>query len=267
MFGNKDAKSIVLLKSYSEYYEEYEKQVSDLIKTFQPNQTISRETLQKAFIKVFGAILKLKNILRSFDEFSGQEILSERDFQDYQSLYLNLHSEFKNASNAKKESINEDVVFEIELIKQVEINVDYILLLVEQYLKARGSAAEKENRASIERAVSASPGLRNKKDLIEQFVDSISTKDKVDAEWVRFISAKKAEEIEQIILEENLNRTETKDFIDNAFRNGAIPSTGTAVTKILPPVSRFSKNNNHSSKKETVLNKLTLFFERYFGLI
>jgi len=59
---------------------------------------------------------------------------------------------------------------------------------------------------------------------------------------------------------------ETRAFVDNAFRDGAIATTGTAITKILPPVSRFSKNNNHAAKKQTVLDKLASFFERYFGL-
>ena len=158
------------------------------------------------------------------------------------------------------------VVFEIELIKQVEINVDYILLLVEQYLKKKGSGDDKEIRATIERAINSSPGLRNKKDLIEQFVDSVNTKAKVDAQWQAFVAAKKTEELERIIAEENLNAEAAREFISNAFRDGSISATGTAITKILPPVSRFSKNNGHAAKKQTVLDKLAAFFERYFGL-
>lgn len=77
----------------------------------------------------------------------------------------------------------------------------------------------------------------------------------------------KTEELDRIISEERLNADETKAFVDNAFRDGAIPATGTAITKILPPVSRFSKDNNHSEKKQTVLDKLAAFFERYFGLV
>ncbi len=191
---------------------------------------------------------------------------SEREFQDYQSLYLNLYAEFRATSTAEKESINDDVVFEIELIKQVEINVDYILLLVEQYLKKKGSGDDKEIRATIERAINSSPGLRNKKDLIEQFVDSVNTKAKVDAQWQAFVAAKKTEELERIIAEENLNAEAAREFISNAFRDGSISATGTAITKILPPVSRFSKNNGHAAKKQTVLDKLAAFFERYFGL-
>ncbi len=266
LFGNKDAKGIVLLKPYAEYYKEYRKRIEELVACFPLGEVIVGEAAQKAFIKLFGTILRLKNILTAFDDFAGNEILNERDFQDYQSLYLNLYAEFRSTSNADKESINDDVVFEIELIKQVEINVDYILMLVEKYLKAKSSGQDKEIRATIERAINASPSLRNKKDLIEQFVDSVSTKAKVDAQWLAFVAARKAEELERIIADEGLNADETRAFVDNAFRDGAIPVTGTAITKILPPVSRFSKNNGHSAKKQSVLDKLAAFFERYFGL-
>lgn len=266
LFGNKDAKGIVLLKPYAEYYGEYEKRVAELLGTYPLGQPIIGEAAQKAFIKLFGSILRLRNILTAFDDFAGNEILSQREFQDYQSLYLNLYAEFRSVSDADKEAINDDVVFEIELIKQVEINVDYILLLVERYLSSKGTGDDKEILATIERAINSSPSLRNKKDLIERFVDSVSSSAKVDAQWQAFVAARKAEELERIIADEGLNAEATHGFIDNAFRDGAIPSTGIAITKIMPPVSRFSKGNGHAVKKQAVLDKLAAFFDRYFGL-
>jgi len=266
LFGNKEAKGIVLLKPYADYYTEYQKKVAELVELFPLGQAITGEAAQKAFIKLFGTILRLKNILTAFDDFVGNEILSERDFQDYQSLYLNLYADFRSMAESEKETINDDVVFEIELIKQVEVNVDYILMLVQKYLKAKGTGKDKEIRATIERAINASPSLRNKKDLIEHFVASVSSSAKVDEAWLAFVAVRKAEELEQIIAEEGLNADETRAFVANAFRDGAIPATGTAITKILPPVSRFSKNNGHSVKKQTVLDRLGAFFERYFGL-
>lgn len=266
LFGNKEAKGIVLLKPYAEYYDEYKVLVAELQEKFPLGQPIVGEAAQKAFIKLFGAILRLKNILTSFDDFTGQEILSARESQDYQSVYLNLYADFRGQSEAEKESINDDVVFEIELIKQIEINVDYILMLVERFIKAKGSGQDKEIRASIERAIDSSPSLRNKKDLIEKFVDSVTTSGKVDEQWLAFMAAKKAEELERIIAEEGLNPDETRAFVENAFRDGAVLGTGTAITKILPPVSRFAKNNNHAVKKQTVLEKLSAYFERFFGL-
>lgn len=266
LFGNKDAKGIVLLKPYADYYAEYQKKVAELVALFPLGAPIVGEAAQKAFIKLFGSILRLRNILTAFDDFAGNEIFSQRDFQDYQSLYLNLHAQFRSVSDAEKETINDDVVFEIELIKQVEISVDYILMLVERYIGAKGTGEDKEIRATIERAINSSPSLRNKKDLIEQFVDSVSATAKVDAQWQAFMAAKKVEELDSIITDENLNAEATRSFIDNAFRDGSIPTTGTAITRILPPVSRFSKGNGHATKKQTVLDKLAAFFERYFGL-
>ena len=250
----------------SEYYAEYAKQVAELTQVFPLGQMIVGEAAQKRFIALFGAILRLRNILTSFDDFAANEILSERDFQDYQSIYLNLYVEFRNANNAEKESINDDVVFEIELIKQVEVNVDYVLMLVRRYLASKGSGKDKEIRADIARAVDASPSLRSKKDLIEQFVDSLTVSSQVDEEWRAFINAKRVEELERIIVEEALKPEETRAFVDSAFRDGAIPTTGTAITKILPPASRFAANSHHATKKQMVLDKLSAFFERYFSL-
>jgi type I restriction enzyme R subunit len=266
LFGNEDAKGIVLLKPYASYHAEYEQLVAELLATFPLGAPIVGERAQKDFIKLFGAILRLRNILTAFDDFQGHEILTDREVQDYQSLYLNLYVDFRAQAAAEKEGINDDVIFEIELIKQIEVNVDYILLLVEQYLKVRGSAQDKEVRASIERAVASSPSLRNKRDLIEQFVDSVSITSRVDAAWTAFIAKKKAEELDRIILEEGLDASETGVFVENAFRDGAIPSTGTAITKILPPLSRFAPGAGHAEKKHAVLERLSAFFERYFGL-
>jgi type I restriction enzyme R subunit len=266
LFGNKEAKGIVLLKPYGEYLEEYQRLVGELASGYPLHLPITGEQKQKAFIQLFGSILRLRNILTAFDDFSGDEIFTDRDFQDYQSRYLSLYADFRSQAAADKEHINDDIVFEIELIKQVEINVDYILMLVEQYIKEKGSGKDKEILATIDRAVSSSPSLRNKKDLIEQFVESVSITDKVDASWSAFVEARRAAELNQIIAEEGLNADETRAFVANAFRDGAIPTTGTAITRILPAVSRFSAGGGHGEKKNSVLIRLTLFFERFFGL-
>ena len=267
LFGNKDAKGIVLLKPFAEYYDEYEKRIAELQDRFPLDSQIIGETAQKDFIKLFSSILRLLNILVAFDEFNGKEILSEREQQDYRSIYLNLYADFRAAAQADKEAINDDVVFEIELVKQLEINVDYILMLVERYLSAKDTGEDKEIKATIERAIDSSPTLRNKKDLIEQFVDSVSNKSKVDAQWNAFVAAKRVEELDSIIAEEGLAPEATRNYVENAFRDGAIPTAGVAITRIMPPVSRFAKGGGHAAKKDSVIGKLTAFFDRYFGLI
>lgn len=267
LFGNKEAAGIVLLKPYAEYYGEYANKATQLRAQFPLGQQIVGEHAQKEFIAVFGALLRLRNILTSFDDFVGHQILTDRDLQDYQSIYLDLYQSFRRTVTADREAINDDVVFEIELIKQVEINVDYILMLVEQYRAAKGNGEDKEIKATIDRAIDSSPTLRNKKDLIEEFVDRLSIDADVADEWRAYIAAKRDAELQHIIAEEHLKPDATRTFIEGAFRDGQVRATGTAITKILPPVSRFTKGSNHGAKKQTVIEKLIAFFDRFFDLV
>jgi type I restriction enzyme R subunit len=268
LFGNKDAKGVVVLQPYAEYFGAYEAKVAELLEKFPlDGMPVEGEAAQKAFVALFGSILRLRNILASFDDFNRDDVLPDGPVQDYFSQYLNLHAEFRKASEAEKETINDDVVFEIELIKQVEITVDYILLLVQQYRKKRGDGEDKEILAEIRRAIDSSPGLRNKKDLIEAFVARISASDKVDEQWHAFVTERRAAELERIIEEEGLRPEETREFVERSFRDGAVQQSGTAITKILPPVSRFAGDGGHGEKKRRVLTRLVEFFERFFGLV
>ncbi|MEI2819497.1 MAG: type I restriction endonuclease subunit R [Marmoricola sp.] len=268
LFGNKDARGIILLKPYGGYYEDYARLATTLLETFHREESFVGESAQHEFIKLFSAILKLQNILSSFDEFTGNEIITPRQMQDYQSRYLSLHAELRKQDDADKESITDDLVFEIELIKQVEINVDYILMLVEKWREARGNGSDKEMSAlqDIQRSVNSSPTLRNKSDLIIDFVDGVSATGDIDADWRAFIESRRTAELEAIITAENLHADETKTLIDRAFREGALPTLGTAITNVLPPTSRFSSAGTHSEKKHRVVALLAEFFERFFGL-
>ena len=267
LFGNKDARGIVLLKPYGDYYTEYSKRTQELLGKFPLGEPVIGEAAQKDFIALYGQILRLENILTSFDEFAGNEMLAERQSQDYRSVYLDLYAEFRKDAAAEKESINDDIVFEIELIKQVEINVDYILMLVEKWRKIRGDGGDKEVAAEkIKRAIDSSFTLRNKKDLIMDFVDSVSANGVIDDEWRVFVEGRREAELQEIIADEGLKPDETKTFIANAFRDGSIPITGTAVTRILPPTTRFAADGSHSEKKQRVLTRFGVFFERFFGL-
>ena len=266
LFGNKDARGVVLLKPYGDYYGDYIDTVTKLLTGFPIGAQIVGEQAQKDFIQVFGQILRLRNILTSFDEFAGNDPLSERQRQDYTSIYLRLRDEFTRDRAGEKERINEDVVFEIELVKQVEINVDYILMLVDKLRAERGDGEDKEIRAEISRAVDASPSLLSKRDLVEDFVESVSLLGGVDEQWETFVAARRDAELTTIIEAEGLKPDEARGFVDAAFRDGQLRTTGTEITRILPPVSRFNREAGHSDRKKRVVETLTKFFERYFGL-
>lgn len=268
LFGNEDARGIVLLKPYADYYDQYVERVAELEELLPLSEEWQGESAIKMFIQLFGSILRLRNILTSFDEFAGNEILSERDYQDYQSLYLDYYGDLRCGADSEKESIIDDVVFEIELVKQVEVNVDYILMLVEQYREERGDGSDREveTLAKIRRAIDSSISLRNKRDLILAFVDRVSVDSDVKEDWRRYVEARRDEELEHLITDEGLDPDATRAFVERAFRNGAIPTTGAAVTGILPPTSRFLADDSYGIKKQTVLDRLAAFFDRYYAL-
>jgi len=274
LFGDKEASGIVLLKAYEDYYNGYKdgdkevrgykSLVDEIIEKFPVGERILGEQAQKDFIRLYGAVLRVRNILTTFDEFEGNEILSARDLQDYHSMYIDLYNEFRKGTDSEKENINDDLVFEMELIKQIEINIDYILGLIKKYHEDH--TQNKELLIDINKAIDSSIELRNKKDLINQFITTLDVHSVVDEDWQKYVEKKKVEELEQIIESENLDRDATYKFIKNAFRDGGVASTGTAITKVLPPVSRFSETGERSKKRESVLGKLTRFFERFFDI-
>lgn len=277
LFGDKNAGSIVLLRTFGEYYNGYDDEkgkhhkgyvelIAELNEKFPLGTPIVGEQNEKDFISLFGAILKMRNILTSFDEFEGKSIISDRDLQDHQSNYLDLYNKWRRVGTAEKENINDDIVFELELVKQVEVNIDYILILVSKY--HAGNCEDKEILVDINKAINASTQLRSKKELIESFIETINTSTKVEDDWSKFVNEQKEADLTAIMNEENLKPAETRKFIDNSFRDGELRTSGTAIGKILPPTPLFGAGvNNRQVKQQTVIEKLSKFFEKYLGLV
>lgn len=276
LFGDKEAGGIVVMRGYKDYYfgytddggkehPGYQDMVEELTAKFPlTEERITGEQRQRDFIMLFGAILRMRNLLSSFDEFAGNEILSERDFQDYLGRYQDLRDEWQNRRpKGDKEDITDDIVFEIELIKQIEINIDYILMLVKKYHDSHCN--DKEVLITIQKAVDASPELRSKKALIETFIQGINDVSDVLLEWRTFVAEEKEKQLAAIIAEENLKEQETRYFMEHAFHDGSVRTTGTDIDKLMPPISRFG-GGNRAEKKQTIIDKLQAFFERFFGI-
>ncbi len=274
LFGDKEAGSVVLLKNFESYYNGYDEngkhfdgyvELIDKLNTLFPlGVSFEGEKAEKEFIMLYGAILRMKNILSTFDNFEGKEILSERNFQDYQSEYIDLYQKYKSKSNEKKENINDDVVFEIELVKQVEINIDYILMLVKKYQQEGNQ--NKEIVVTIEKAVNSSMNLRSKMELIRNFLSRINAQTEVDGDWKNFVDEQRENELAVIINEEKLKVEETHKFIDNSFRDGVLKTTGTDIDVIMPAVSRFG-GGNRAEKKKRVIDRLMAYYEKYVELV
>ena len=271
LFGDEEAGGIVLLKTFEEYYygylldkkpvKGYVELVGDLKENFPLNQEIIGEENQKTFIKLFGAILKLQNILTTFDDFKGKEILSESEQGDYRSHYIDLYRE-RRRQKKDSEDITDDIVFEMELIKHVEVNIDYILMLAKKYHKDH--IKDGEIIVKLNKVVDSTVELRNKKELITQFISQLTPQSNVDDDWNTFVNEKKREELDKIISEERLKAEETCTFMSNAFRNGYIESSGMAFTQLLPRMSLFDKSR--STKREKVLERLTDYFDRFYDI-
>lgn len=274
LFGNKDAGGIILLRPFKDYYEGYNDGPKDIVgyrdliaelqQKYPLGEQIVGEKAEKAFIKLYGAILRLRNILSTFDEFIGNEILAARDVQDYHSIYLDLYNKYRNQNKKDQEDVNDDIVFEMELIKQIEINIDYILMLLHKYQESHFK--DKEIVVTITKSIDSSMELRSKKDLIEQFISALTPTTRIDDDWQTFIQQKKKAELDAIIKDENLNKEATYSFINNAFRDGYVQTFGKELAGILPPISLFSRSNNRTQKRLSVVEKLTAFFNRFKDL-
>lgn len=176
-----------------------------------------------------------------------------------------LYHEYRGSDKGDSENVNDDIVFEMELIKQVDFSIDFILQQIKKYQDSHQK--DKEIIVNITKTVDSSIELRNKKDLILQFIASLSPSSDVDQDWQSFVEERKITELDKIIADEELNKDETYKFMQSAFINGYIQETGTAITKVLPAVSRFTKSGERSKKRESVLETLTAFFMRFSDIV
>lgn len=273
LFGDKEAGGVVLLRTYDEYYygyfddkekyhEGYKELIEELKENYESKDQIIGDENKKNFIRLFGKILRVRNILSSFDEFEKDTLLSQRELQDYRSMYIDIYQDFKMREGGEKSNINDDIVFEIELIKQDEINIDYILMLVAKYKESHNQ----DILIDITDIIDASLVLRSKKELIENFIEELNTSSEVDEAWKVYLEKNRQEDMEKLIEEENLKEKEAKKFIENSFRDGVMRTTGTDIDRIMPPISRFL-SNTRTVKKQNLIDKLLAFFDKYFDLM
>lgn len=263
----------MLLKSYDDYYNGYveddgklHKGYKDLVEEieskFPIGTQITGEESEKEFISLYGSLLRVTNILNAFDKFESQRMLSDRDVQDYQSMYIDLYDKWR-PKGKQKEDISDDLVFEMELVKQVEVNIDYILTQVAKYHD--DNSLDAEAVARIMKAVDSSTQLRSKKELIEAFLQIVNVDTNVHEDWHTFVDVEMEADIQKIIDEEKLKPEQTRAYIAKSFDFGSLKTNGTVIDDIMPPVSRFG--GGRAKKKTGVIEKLKGFFEKYIGLI
>lgn len=282
LFGNENSASIILLRPYKDYLNGYtdekgrfqpgfEQILASLLEKYPPSKVIVKESEKREFIKLFNILINLINILSSFDDFKNDNNLSESDLECWRGNYLNYRDEFVKQADYNKENIVDDLLFEMELIKQVDVNIDYILFLIEEKIKEKQQSKEikiEDIQKHFEKVISSSPALRNKDELIDKFLSTINTSynnnSNIDNLWASFTSKEKEEDLLKIIKDENLKEEETKKYIQNSFNEGFLKTYGSDIDELLPPLSRFSSGGDiRSQKKNIVIEKLHAYFDKY----
>ena len=288
LFGDKDASGIVLMRPFDDYYNGYEEVqkngkerhvegyvelVEALLEKFpiQKLANLGSEQERKEFIKLMGAVLKMQNLLTSFDEFTPDKfIITEFQMQDYLGWYrshYDIYKKERKESAGKNESIEDEVVYELELVKQVSIGIDYILALVAQYHES--NCQDATIRVKIQKALDASPDLKDKKELVERFIERQTPSDEnIVDHWEEYVKQQRRADLDEIIQQENLKSDETYLFMQQSFDEEGVITTGLGITKILPPMPLFGGGQaGRAEKKKTVIGLLEAFFKKYFNLI
>ena len=174
-----------------------------------------------------------------------------------------MYGKYRELKKVEKESITDDIVFEMELVRQVDVNIDYILMLVEKYRGEQGK--DKEIKAAIDKAVGSSLELRSKRELIEAFLEEVNaTEGSIADQWMAFVRERKRRDIMALVERERLKADETVVFFEGALRDGVLKTTGTEIDAILPPLSRFGSVRQET--KSRVMAELQTLFDRYRGI-
>ncbi|ELV8017916.1 type I restriction endonuclease subunit R [Campylobacter upsaliensis] len=273
LFSDENAKGIVFLRSLEEYlqgytdekgqkhkgYNELTKELTDKFPLESFRQATLKTSDKKHFLALFGELLKLRNILEIFDNFSDP--LNERDKQDYQSHYISTYEELRKDKDDKESTLDE-VEFEVELLAQVEVSIEYILELIAKYHKDQAT-----NYEPILKLLDSSLSLRSKKELFLRFIDSLHTQSNVAKDFSTYIKTHKNNALQDIINALDLDPKKTKEFMQDSFERGELRDYGRAFDEILPPSPLFGKGAEQTHKvRKQALEKLQAFFELFKGL-
>ena len=280
--------------------------ITELQERFPDPDEIQTEKDKKDFVKLFGEYLRVENILQNYDEFAALQAFqsldtsdakaveafkekyyltdeafaemqpidmpSERSIQNYRSTYNDIRDWLrrqKDGEEKAKSTIDwDDVVFEVDLLKSQEINLDYILELIFEHNKKTKNKSELIDE--IRSIIRASLGNRAKESLIVDFInqtdlDVISDKANIIEAFFTFAQQEQKKEISALITEEKLNETEAKRYISASLKRGYASENGTDLNNVLPKMSPLT-NPNYLKKKQSIFQKVANLVEKFMGV-
>jgi type I restriction enzyme, R subunit len=222
LFSNKDAIDVIIMQPYEDYIKKFNAAFNDLLAiapTVDSVNELETEDDELAFIKAFRDLLRVKNILTAFSDFKWEDLeMTEQQFEDYKSKYLDLYDKIRSDHQKEKVSILEDVDFELELLHRDEINVKYILQLLIR-LKSQVQKDMAQTEKEIFNLLNSEAQLRSKRELIERFIlenlPTIEDSDNITSEFENFWNAEQSKAFNKLVAEENLSSEKTNKIIED----------------------------------------------------
>lgn len=230
LFSNKDAQEIIFTEPYEEYLKKFNEDLR-LLRIYAPTPAsvddLRDEAAELNFVMKFRELIRTKNVLVSFADFDFADLgMTEQEFEDYKSKYLDLYDKVSSEHEAEKVSILEDVDFELELIQRDEINVDYILKLLARLVDA-GESKKTALIKNIIDTMSADAVLRSKRELITKFIEKnipeITDSENVESEFQDFCSKEESAAFNKVCEEEGLDSQKLRALVDNYLFTGQKP--------------------------------------------
>lgn len=231
LFSNKDAKDTVIMPPYDEFVKLFNKAFGNLLAIAPDPESVDSledENQELEYIKAFRELMRLRNILESFADFSFDDVrIGEQEFEDFKSKYLDLHDKVKTNNAKEKVSVLEDVDFELELLAMDEINVAYILKLLSKLKETESEEEYQYQYKVLMQAVNGDPNLRSKQELIDKFIKenlpNVKSAEEVDDAFAAYWEVEKEKATKQIAVEEQLVPERMKDVVERMIYNNQEP--------------------------------------------
>ena len=266
LFSNKQAIEEIIVQPYEDYIEKFDEaveRVKRIAPTFESVNDLVSEDEELEFVKAFRELMRVKNVLNTFTEFSFEDLgMDEQTFENYKSKYLDLYDTIKSETQKEKVSILNDIDFELELIRRDEINVTYILTLLAKLYDSEPKD-QAEQRKAISDILSSETQLRSKKELIEKFIEEnlplITDSDLVANEFESFWTTEKKKAILKLAKEENLDYQKLIDLVSNYLFTEKEPLRDEiiAVMNVRPSL------RDRASSSDRILGKVKDFVETF----
>jgi type I restriction enzyme R subunit len=268
LFSNKNASEIIFMEPYEDYVEKFVEKLRIMkvyIPTVESVDGLANEEAEALFVTHFKDLLKLKNILSTFTNFDFANLgISEQEFVDYQSKYLDLYDKVRSDQAKEKVSILDDIDFELELIKRDKINVSYILRLLAQLVDADDEQKNKLTKNIVD-ALASDTVLRSKRELIEKFIEQnipeIDESEEVEDEFEAFWRKEELEAFEKICQEEGLVTTQLQRVINDYLFTGRKPRRDELISALKQKPSVLERDSIFKKLAAKVNNFIETFIE------